>query len=124
MKNGDVRLANILFLKDGGATFIDFDYTGNHVYPEGYSTDLEDTVRHPDASENKPIKGIHDLFSLISIFKEKIKLSYNGEPQKNRLSSFYKNVLEIIETFDKEKEINDTSYIPLIKEELKLIVLN
>ena len=64
--HGDVRLANMLFPRDGtNGYIIDFDFARpeepESLYVEGYC--FSDLPRHEDARAGMPMKKIHDIFS-------------------------------------------------------------
>jgi hypothetical protein len=67
--HGDIRLFNMLFLFSGGSTLIDFDFSGNGIYPTGYSIQLFDTVRHTNAKPGNLLQMDHDCFSMAAVMK-------------------------------------------------------
>lgn len=68
--HGDIRAANIVFVQGGRSRLIDFDFSGKigtKVYPEGYSADIPDATRHPNAKGRAVLEKVHDWFSLASV---------------------------------------------------------
>ena len=68
--HGDIRLANMIFDDASSSTLIDFDFCGQDgkaEYPQGYNTELSDTVRHKEAKAGCVLKKEHDWFSMQSI---------------------------------------------------------
>ena len=66
--HGDIRLANMVFPKDGKSSLIDFDFVGKHsnsVYFSRYNCELQ--VRDSRARPNSPMKMEHDRAALKNV---------------------------------------------------------
>ena len=90
--HSDIRLRNMLFLKDGRGKLIDFDLACKEdiSYPDNYNDDF--VVRHPDAKWNNPRKICHDKFSFLMVLItegliDKYFLNWTGELQSLPLFS-------------------------------------
>lgn len=71
--HGDVRLANMVFSKDGKSSLIDFDFVGNHnrnVYASSFNYKLKE--RHQQACPNSPMLMEHDRFGLECIIRNHV----------------------------------------------------
>ena len=63
--HGDVRLANMVFRKDGESHLIDFDFVGKHddtVYANSFNHSIDG--RHPNAIRKSRMMVEHDRFAL------------------------------------------------------------
>lgn len=102
--HGDIRLANMLFTKDGKGHLIDFDLTGkldNARYPDGYVLDLADSSRHEDAKSGAPLKVEHDWFS----FAACMELHRTEEPFQGLWNNFVELVRnQQVDEFRSESE--------------------
>lgn len=77
--HGDIRLSNIIFntlseeeekgdAREPSATIIDYDFSGSagkKRYPRGYNRDINDGLRHQDATPGAVLQAEHDVFSCL-----------------------------------------------------------
>jgi hypothetical protein len=69
--HGDIRASNIIFGANGGATLIDFDFSGDESrkYPKGFNRDIEDGRRARSARPDSNLSFDHDWEALAALME-------------------------------------------------------
>lgn len=123
--HGDIRLQNLIVDNaHQNATWIDYDHASStnedekKRYPSGWSTDIDDGVRHPDAKRNHPIRPEHDEYSFSSLLQ-----LYEGSDLWNStrppLGSSLPDSIQFLSTYPNPQEELRLSDVPEILDRLK-----
>ena len=95
--HGDIRLANIIF--GDNSHLIDYDFCGEDdvaTYPDGFNTEITDTIRHKDAAAYNVLKKEHDWFSMQAILRWYKCSDKNLWPYLLDQGTRWENIIELL----------------------------